>query len=68
MCNWIECDEEPISESARTFGEKYKQHLKATSPIYDHSNITGHHTSIDNFSIVGGEAEGLTKAIKDITF
>ena len=29
--------------------------LKAPSSIYDHQNITGHDTTIDNFSIVGRE-------------
>ena len=36
-----------------TFGEKLQEHLRAPSPIYDHSNNTGLQTSIDNFSIVG---------------
>ena len=47
------CDEECIGESARTFGERFREHLKDPSPIYDHSNVTGHTTALDNFSIVG---------------
>ena len=31
----IECDDEYIGESARTFGERFKEHLKAPSPILD---------------------------------
>ena len=31
-CNRLECDEEYIGETARTFGERYKEHLKAPSP------------------------------------
>ena len=27
--------------------------LRIPSPIYDHANISGHHTKLDNFSIVG---------------
>ena len=27
-CDRLECDEEYISETARTFGERYKEHLK----------------------------------------
>ena len=38
-CDRLECDEEYIGETARTFGERYKEHLKAPSPIYDHYNI-----------------------------
>ena len=39
----------------RTFGERFKEHLKPPSPIYDHSNITGHNVTINNFNIVGRE-------------
>ena len=49
----MECDEEYIGESARTFAERFKEHQKAPSPIHDHSNISGHDVNIDNFSIVG---------------
>ena len=30
-CDRLECDEEYIGETARTFGERYKEHLKAPS-------------------------------------
>ena len=33
-CDREECDEEYIGESARTFGERYKEHLKCPSLIY----------------------------------
>ena len=36
-CNRVECDEEYIGESSRTFVERFKEHLKAPSSIYDHS-------------------------------
>ena len=52
-----------IGESSRTFGERFKEHLKAPSPIYDHQNITGHDTTIENFSIVGREDQNLIRAI-----
>ena len=51
-CNRVECDEEYIGESARNFGERYKEHQKAPSPIHDHFNISGHTVSIDDFSIL----------------
>ena len=47
-CGRTECDDEYIGESARTFEERYKEHLKASSPIFEHSNATGH-TSVENF-------------------
>ena len=34
--NKVECDEEYIGESARTSGEKLKEHLKALLPKYNH--------------------------------
>ena len=52
-CHRVECDEEYIGESAKTFAERFKEHLKPPPPIYDHSNISGHSVTIDNFSIVG---------------
>ena len=54
-CDRVECDEEYIGESSRTFGEGFKEHQKAPSPIYDHYNTSGHLVSIDNFNIVGRE-------------
>ena len=52
-CDRVECEDEYIGESARTFGERFKEHLKHPSPIHDHTTITGHDTTIDNFTIVG---------------
>ena len=34
------------------FGDRYKEHLKASSPINTHHIATGHLTTIDNFNIV----------------
>ena len=31
-CGRVECDEEYIGESSRTFGERFKEHQKAPSP------------------------------------
>ena len=63
-CKWVDCDDEYIGKSSRTFGERFKEHLKAPFPIYDHQNITGHDTTIQNFSIVGREDQNLIRAIK----
>ena len=56
-CDRLECDEEYIGETARSFGESYKEHLKAPSPIHDHSNTSGHSITLNNFSIVGGKSK-----------
>ena len=67
-CDRLECDEEYIGETARTFGERFKEHLKAPSPIYDHSNTTGHSTTLDSFSMVGREEQTLSRLIKKSMF
>ena len=64
----VDCDDEYIGESPRTFGERFKENLKAPSPIYDHQNITGHGTTIENFSIVGREDQNLIRAIKEAIY
>ena len=67
-CDRLECDEEYIGETARTFGDRFKEHHKAPSPLYDHSNTTGHTTNINNFSIVGREEQNLSRLIKESMF
>ena len=64
-CDRVECDEEYIGESARTFAERFKEHQKAPSPIYDHCNTSGHTLTTDNFSIVGREDQNLMRTIKE---
>ena len=53
-CNRVEYDEEYIGESARNFGERYKEHQKSPSPIHDHITISGHTVSVEDFSIGKG--------------
>ena len=67
-CNGVDCDEEYIGESSRVFGERFKEHQKAPSPIFVHTNTTGHNINIDNFSIVGREDQNLKRAIKEALF
>ena len=63
-CDMVECNEEYIGESSRTFGEKFKEHLKLHSPIYDHFNTTCHTTTLENFSKVRREDQNLMRLIK----
>ena len=67
-CSRVECDDDYIRESSRTFGKRFWEHLKAPSPIYDHYNITGHSTTIEDFSIVGREDQNLIRAIKEAIY
>ena len=67
-CDRVECDEEYIGESSRAFGERFKEHLKAPSPIFDHYKMTGHNVTSDNFSIVGREDQNLMRTIKEALY
>ena len=57
-----------FGESARTFEERYKEHLKAPSPILEHDSTTGHKTSVDNFKIIGREEHGISRTIKEAIY
>ena len=64
-CPHINCPEEYTGESGRTFADRFKEHLKAPSPIYQCTSTTGHPVSPDCFSIVHRESQGLNKNIKE---
>ena len=64
-CGEIGCDEEYIGESGRTFRERFKEHLKAPSPIFLHQNNGGHETTLKNFRIIGREDNNLARTIKE---
>ena len=67
-CDRVDCDKEYIGESSRTFWERFKEHQKDPSPIYENHNISGHIISIDNFSIVGREDQNLMRTIKEALY
>ena len=56
-CSRLDCDEEHTKELSRTFGERYKEPLKAPSPIYEHQSHTIHYTTLQEVSIVGRGAQ-----------
>ena len=66
--NRVECDEEYIGESSRTFGERFKEHLKSPSTIYDHFNTTCHTTKLENLSIVGRGDQNLIRLMKEAIY
>ena len=68
QCGEFKCDEEYIGETSRTFGERFKEHLKQPSPIHMCSTQTGHSTTPDNLNIIGREDHGLAKTIKESIF
>ena len=61
----VNCTEQYIRESGRTLGDRYKEHLKAPSPIHLHTSATGHPVSPECFSIMDRESQGLTRNIKE---
>ena len=65
QCKEHGCGEEHIGESARTFAERFKEHQKPPSPIFDHCNTSGHQININKFTIVGREDQSLMRAIKE---
>ena len=65
QCNNLGRDDEYIGETSRTFGERYKEHLKAPSAIHHHSTLTGHTTNHNNFQIIGREGHNLARNIKE---
>ena len=38
-------------KTGRTFGNRYKEHLRVPSPIHDHTSTMGHPIKVNNFSI-----------------
>ena len=65
QCGDLGCAEEYIGETSRTFGERYKMHLKAPSAIHHHSSQTDHPTNHNNFQIIGREGHNLARNIKE---
>ena len=65
QCGELACDEEYIGETSRTFGERFKEHPKNTSPIHYHSNITDYLTTKENFQIIGRKDHGTARIIKE---
>ena len=64
-CGDLSCDDEYVEETFRTFGERFKEHLKEPSPIHHHSINTGHPTTQDNFQIIGREDHSIARSIKE---
>ena len=65
QCGDLTCDDEYKGETSRTFGERFKEHLKDPSPIHHHSSNTGHPTTQQNFQKIGREGHGLARNIKE---
>ena len=51
QCPHIQCSSSYIGESGRALGERVKEHLKAPSPIHQHSATTGHPLDLTNLTL-----------------
>ena len=67
-CDRVECDEEYTGESSRTFGQRFKEHLKLPSQIYHHFNTTNHTTTLENVSTMEREDQNLMRLIKEAIY
>ena len=67
-CDKNKCDDENIGESARSFEEHYKEHLKVPSSVSDHQNTSGHITTVENFKIIGREGQNMARAIQEAIY
>ena len=61
----VDCEDEYIGQSGRTFAERFREHMRAPSSIHDHFNITGHEVSLNNFGIVGREVKSMARTIRE---
>ena len=68
QCGDLGCNDEYIGETSRTFGERYKEHLKAPSAIHHHNNQTGHPTIHYNLQIIGRDGHNFVRNIKESIF
>ena len=67
-CTQVDYEEGYIGELGRTFGDRLKEHLRAPSPIYQHSQAMGHPISVDCFTIIGREVHDITRTIKEAMY
>ena len=68
QCGDLTCDDEYIGETSWNFCERYKEHLKDSSPIHHHNNQTNHPINQNNFKIIGREGHHMFRYIKQSIF
>ena len=67
-CPHLDCPETYIGETGRALGDRVSEHFKAPSPIYTHSNNTGHPLDPNCFNIIHKETLGFSRTIKEAMF
>ena len=66
--DWLFCDEEYIGESARTFGERFKETLREPPLLSGHQNSIDHKTSMENLQSIGREENSIAGTIKEAMY
>ena len=67
-CPHLNCPEAYIGETGRALGDRISEQLKALSPIYTHSNQTGHPLDPNFFNIINKETLGFSRTTKEAVF
>ena len=67
-CSRLDCDEEYIGESYRTYGERYREYLKVPSLMFEHQSNRGYNTTLEESSIVDREGHSFTRSIKETLY
>ena len=66
--SWSKLQKKYNISKSKIYGERFREHLKPPSPIYDHSNISGHSVTINNFKIIGREDLNQIRTIKEALY
>ena len=64
-CNRVDCNKVYIGKYGRTFGERYKEYLRAPLLIQSHQTATGYLTTMENFNIIGREEHAFSRTLKE---
>ena len=67
-CPYINCPDEDMGNSVRALGERIKKHLKAPSPIHQHTSSTGHPLSPECFNIIHRVTQDTSRNTKEAIF
>ena len=56
------------SSTGKSVDERYKENIRAPSPIFNLFQTTGHDITLDNVSLVDRKPNGITRTIKEAMF
>ena len=59
------CTMDHITKSGRTLGDRFREHMKAPSPIHLHNQTIGHQVDLECFTIIERVTQGTTRIVKE---